>query len=87
MSAKTAILLGASGSVGQALLEEVLRSQQFSRVLVMTRRALPAGDTRVEQRIVREMKPENLYQAVVEALRDCIGQRLLEPLRMPRLGA
>lgn len=72
MTHPAAIVLGASGSVGQALLTEILRSGRFSRVFVMTRRPLnlPA-DAHAEERLVPQMDPSNLAQAVVEALRDC----------------
>ena len=71
MTDKAAIVLGASGSVGQALLAEVLRSARFSRVFVMTRRPLGLRDANAEERLVPDMNPDNLAQAVVDALRDC----------------
>jgi uncharacterized protein YbjT (DUF2867 family) len=79
MANKTAIILGASGSVGQALLAEVVRCGGFSRVLVMTRRPLDAPvDGRVEQKLVPEMVPEmvpgKLTQAVVDALTAVDGE-------------
>lgn len=40
MTAKSAIILGASGSVGQALLNEIVRSGKFNPVIVMTRRPI-----------------------------------------------
>lgn len=72
MTDPAAIVLGASGSVGQALLAEIAGSGRFSRVFVMTRRPLnlQAG-ARVEERLVTQMEPANLAEAVVEALRDC----------------
>ena len=71
MNNRTAIVLGASGSVGQALLAEIVRCAQFSRVIVMTRRSLnlqlgPA----VEERVVPDMEPNKLSQAVVDALNE-----------------
>jgi uncharacterized protein YbjT (DUF2867 family) len=72
MTDSAAILLGASGSVGQALLAEVLGSGRFSRVFVMTRRPL---DLRVganaEERLAPDMEPTKLAQAVVDTLHDC----------------
>jgi uncharacterized protein YbjT (DUF2867 family) len=72
MTDPAAIVLGASGSVGQALLAEILRSSRFSRVFVMTRRPLnlQAG-AHAEERLVSQMEPAKLTQAVVEALHDC----------------
>ncbi len=40
MVSRTAVILGASGSVGQALLAEAVRCGGFSRILVMARRPL-----------------------------------------------
>lgn len=74
MPATTAILLGASGSVGQALLSEALQSAQFSRVILLGRRTIhpqgTAGVTVVEH-LVPDMHPAALRQAVVDALADC----------------
>lgn len=67
-----AIVLGASGSVGQALLAEVTSSGRFSRVFVMTRRSLDVQvGANVEQRLVPDMTPAKLAQAVVDALQEC----------------
>ncbi|XVJ71616.1 MAG: NAD(P)H-binding protein [Rhizobacter sp.] len=73
MSAKSAIILGASGSVGQALLAEILNSAHFNRVVIVGRRSvLPQGSagTMVEERLVPDMQPQGLRQAVLAALRD-----------------
>ena len=77
MTNRTAIVLGASGSVGQALLAEILQCGSFQRVLVMTRRPLPlpAGST-VEERLVPAMTPEALTQAIFEALQSLEGEVL-----------
>jgi len=72
-AATTAILLGASGSVGQALLAELLRTPQFSRVIVIGRRALgaPAGaGAKLVECLVPDTQPRALQQAVVDALKD-----------------
>ena len=65
MPATTAIILGASGSVGQALLAQLLRSPQFSRVIIITRRPLDtqagAGAKLVEC-LVPDMQPRALSQ-------------------------
>jgi uncharacterized protein YbjT (DUF2867 family) len=71
MTAKAAVVLGASGSVGQALLAEVLGSGRFSRVFVMTRRPLNLSGAHLEERVVPDMEPAKLSQAVVDALHDC----------------
>lgn len=75
MASRTAVILGASGSVGQALLAEVVRSGGFARILVMTRRPLDLQmSAQVEERLVPSMEPEKLFQAVVDALRELAGE-------------
>ncbi|AMO98014.1 male sterility family protein [Collimonas arenae] len=75
MTSRTAIILGASGSVGQALLAEVVRCGGFSRILVMTRRPLNLQlSAQVEERLVPDMKPEKLSLAVVDALCKVDGE-------------
>ena len=75
MASRTAVILGASGSVGQALLAEVVRSRGFTRILVMTRRPLDLqSGSQVEARLVPRMEPDELARAVVEALRDVDGE-------------
>lgn len=74
MADRNAIILGASGSVGQALLAEVERCAGFQRILVMTRRPLALRPSpRVEERLVPQMEPAKLTQAVVDALRTVEG--------------
>jgi uncharacterized protein YbjT (DUF2867 family) len=75
MTGRTAVILGASGSVGQALLAEVVRCGGFNRLLVMTRRPLGLQlGTQVEERLVPKMEPDELCQAVVDALREADGE-------------
>lgn len=67
----SAIILGASGSVGQALLEEAARSGRFSRIVVVSRRATGLSDrfvASVVERVVSDMSPPRLRAGVVEAL-------------------
>lgn len=68
MPPKTAIVLGASGSVGQALLGEIVASRQFSPVIVVTRRPLDPPVAGVVERLVPRMEAAPLAQAVVDAL-------------------
>ena len=84
MPVTTAIILGASGSVGQALLAELLRSPQFSNVIVIARRSLGAqagAGARVVECLVPDMRPLALQQAVVNALKnndsDAVGFSVL----------
>ena len=71
---RTAVILGASGSVGQALLTEVLSCGGFNRILVLMRRPLNLhSGAQVEERLVPDMEPNKLSQAVVDALREAGG--------------
>lgn len=75
MPDRSAVILGASGSVGEALLAEAVRSGGFKRILVMTRRPLNLQlGVRVEERLVPDMEPGKLGQAVVDALRTLEGE-------------
>jgi uncharacterized protein YbjT (DUF2867 family) len=77
MSNHIAIVLGASGSVGQALLAELTRSARFTRVIALTRRPLPsAGAGVLQEWLVPDMAPVHLWQAVLDALAGCDGQVL-----------
>jgi uncharacterized protein YbjT (DUF2867 family) len=74
MNDRTAVVLGASGSVGQALLAELTRCGGFSRILVMTRRPLNLQlGAQVEERLVPDMEPNKLFHTVVDALRGVDG--------------
>jgi uncharacterized protein YbjT (DUF2867 family) len=73
MSESSAIVLGASGSVGQALLAEILSSTHFNHVVIVGRRSvLPLGSAgkTVEERLLPDIQPLALRQAVVAALRS-----------------
>ena len=73
MTYQTAVLLGASGSVGQALLAEILGSS-FDRVIVVARRPLAQPlDSKVRELLIPVMTAENLHQAVVNALTQTDG--------------
>lgn len=74
MTRTPAIVLGASGSVGQALLAELLRCPAFSEVIVVARRPMgvaAGAGPRVVERLVPDMQPLQLEQAVVDALAGC----------------
>lgn len=69
MTNKTAIVLGASGSVGQALLAELERTTAFERIVVLARKPLAsASGPGVEVRLVPRMEPHALEEAVRAAL-------------------
>ena len=75
MPDRAAVVLGASGSVGEALLAEVLNSGRFSRVFVLTRRPLELRvGANAEERLVPHMTPDALAQAVVEALSEGVTE-------------
>jgi uncharacterized protein YbjT (DUF2867 family) len=74
LASRTAVILGASGSVGQALLAEIVRSGEFSRILILTRRPLNLQlGAQVDERLVPDMEPNKLSQAVVDTLRELGG--------------
>lgn len=68
-----ALVLGASGSVGQALLAELVRSHAFSPILRFVRRPSEPA-TPVEDVVLPAMTPAALTQAVVDALKDFPGR-------------
>lgn len=69
MNHKTAIVLGASGSVGQALVEAIVRSGQFRRVVIFTRRPLHLKlRATVEERLLPDMDAPSLARSVVDVL-------------------
>ncbi|RCS57037.1 hypothetical protein [Parvibium lacunae] len=74
MSDQIAILLGASGSVGQALLIEIVKQPSFKQVIVLCRTPLsppPPFASKIVTRVVAEMTPANLAQAVIASLASC----------------
>lgn len=91
-SKRTAIVLGASGSVGTALLRELFRDDGFGAVVTLSRRSLPeavamarsAGRTLVEK-LVPDMNPTSLAAATIEVARDFEGD--LEGFSVLGVGA
>ena len=79
-SKRIAIVLGGSGSVGTALLRELLHDDGFDAIITLSRRSLPelvamardAGRTLVEK-LVADMKPTPLSAATMEAARELDG--------------
>ncbi len=79
-STRTAIVLGGSGSVGTALLRELLHDDGFDAVITLSRRSLPeavamarsVGRTLVET-LVHDMKPAPLAAATIDAARALDG--------------
>jgi uncharacterized protein YbjT (DUF2867 family) len=87
-SARAAVVLGASGSVGKALIRELIRTGSFTPVVTLVRRSQPdqvamARDAGVELRetLVPAMDPARLETATMEAIRsledDVVGLSVL----------
>ena len=69
-----AIVLGASGSVGEALLAEIVRCGRFRQVVALVRRPLELQPgASVVQHVVPDMAPDPLARAVVDATRAIEG--------------
>jgi uncharacterized protein YbjT (DUF2867 family) len=77
----TAIVLGASGSVGTALLRELFHDDHFDGVITVTRRSLPeavamarAAHRKLTEILVPDMSPAPLAAATIDALRTVVGE-------------
>jgi uncharacterized protein YbjT (DUF2867 family) len=78
---RAAVVLGASGSVGKALIEELIRNGSFKPIVTMVRRSQPdqvamAGEAKAELRetIVPAMDPAGLEHATAEVVRSLEGE-------------
>jgi uncharacterized protein YbjT (DUF2867 family) len=79
-STKAAVVLGASGSVGQALVKQLLRDASFKPIVLLARRSQPellalARDAAVELRevLVPAMDPAGLEAATRQAIHSLEG--------------
>ena len=79
--ARSALVLGASGSVGNALIRELIQTGSFRSIVTLARRSQPdhvamARDTGVELReaILSAMNPTDLERATTEAARSIEGE-------------
>lgn len=79
-STQAAVVLGASGSVGAALIEALIRSTSFNPIVSLVRRSQPAQvamarDSGIELReaLVPEMNPTALETATNDAVRQLQG--------------
>ncbi|HEY1957036.1 MAG TPA: NAD(P)H-binding protein [Polyangiaceae bacterium] len=70
---KAAVVLGASGSVGQALVAELLRDGSFAPIVTLVRRARSEHGG-VREAIVSPMEPGALEAATIEAVRSLDGE-------------
>ena len=91
-SKRSAIVLGGSGSVGTALLCELLRDDDFDTVITLTRRALPkavamtcTAGCRLVEKLVPEMNPVLLADATLEIAKEHDGD--LEGFSVLGVGA
>lgn len=91
-SKRTAIVLGASGSVGAALMRELLHDDGFEAVITLSRRSLPefvtmarSAGRRLVEKLVPDMTPESLAAATVDAAREVAGD--LEGFSVLGIGA
>jgi uncharacterized protein YbjT (DUF2867 family) len=91
-SKRSAIVLGGSGSVGTALLRELLHDDGFDDVITLSRRSLPeavamarATGRRLVEKLVPEMKPGPLAAATIDAVRERDGD--LEGFSVLGVGA
>jgi len=80
-STEAAVVLGASGSVGKALLKELIRDGSFRPIVTIVRRSQPgevamARDAGVELRevVVPAMDPGGVETATTEAIRSLDGK-------------
>ncbi len=71
--AKTAIILGASGLVGSHLLSELLVEDDYSRIIVYTRKPLEIEHGKLELRIGDLLSESAFADAVCDDLYCCIG--------------
>lgn len=79
-STQAAVVLGASGSVGNALIKELIRNGSFKPIVTLVRRSQPdqvamAREAGVELRetLVPTMEPAGLEAATTEAIRSLEG--------------
>jgi uncharacterized protein YbjT (DUF2867 family) len=79
-STQAAVVLGASGSVGNALIKELVRNGSFEPIVTLIRRSQPeqvamAREAGVELRetLVPAMDPAGLEAATTEAVRALEG--------------
>lgn len=61
---KTAILIGATGLVGSALIQLLIEDSHFSKIIVFTRRALEIADDKLQEHIIDFASPQNWQHLV-----------------------
>jgi uncharacterized protein YbjT (DUF2867 family) len=89
---RTAIVLGSSGSVGNALLRELFHDEGFDAVITLSRRSQPQAvamarsvGRRLVEKLVADMKPAPLAAATIDAAVEIDGE--LEGFSVLGVGA
>jgi uncharacterized protein YbjT (DUF2867 family) len=79
-STQAAVVLGASGSVGNALIKELIRNRSFKPIVTLVRRSQPdqvamarAAGVELRETLVPAMDPAGLKTATTEAIRSLEG--------------
>ncbi len=62
---KTALIAGATGLVGNSLLEQLLKTNYYSKIIVLIRKPVAIKDSRVEQLVIDYDKLENYAAQMV----------------------
>ena len=71
---KTAIVVGATGLVGQALTDQLGEADYFSKVVTLTRRPAPHSSPKVDNRVVNfDLLGDNAELFAVDLLFSCLG--------------
>ena len=80
-STQAAVVLGASGSVGNALIKELIRNGSFKPIVTLVRRSQPvqvalarAAGVELRETLVPAMDPAGLAAATTEAVRSLAGE-------------
>lgn len=78
-SMKSAVVLGAAGSVGTALVEQLIHNGSFRPIVTIVRRSQPgqlalARDVELREVVVPDMTPASLETATATALRALEGE-------------
>ena len=86
MVTQAAVVLGASGSVGQEIVKELIASQRFHPIILLVRQELDFGPA-VTNVCVPVMTPENLEKAIVNELAKLPAQTVAVGFSALGIGA
>ena len=73
MTNKTALVIGASGLVGEATVKQLLQSQHYSKVIALTRKPLAINNSKFENPVVNFDKPEQYNKIKADDLYCAMG--------------